>query len=89
MTLFVKKRHNSMGNVPTECKQTVIDLFEADHKPSDIAKQFENIVNRHDIYRIISKYKETGSIKNRSKQKKGKFSEEMKTAMKSMYENDR
>ena len=68
-------------------RETIIQLHNEGFKGSDICSRLNIKVSLSSVHKLIKKYKEEGSVKDRKKRAPCKVNEAVKNLIKETYEN--
>ena len=78
-----------MAKISSELRETIIQLHLSGHKANFIAQMLPKTVERSSIFRIIKSFKTTGSTKDKKRQRKSQFTEEMSQFVEAVYATNR
>ena len=78
-----------MGRINPELRETIIELSKQGHRPSAIVRILPEKCDQSSIYRLLFKYKVTGSTKDIKKRKESKITSAISEFIEEIYSKDR
>ena len=72
-----------------DVRLAILELHKKKNCPKQIVRLLNNEVSASAVYKIIKKYKHTGSVKDRKRRRAGKFTIAMESIVKETYDKSR